>query len=156
MMCKKLFIVAILGSFFFLISSASAVVSLESAGWTAYNDCVYDSSLESLISPTGQPMNYIAPNVTIFGIGSGFSGSSSGELLDQATGNPHRSHSDAHSKRWCDLADQARPKIGMVDMMLPQAPTPTIPRWNSRHDRSYLLRQRYWLVCRSDFNGSGS
>ena len=43
--------------------------------WLAYNDCVYQSS-----------NNYIGANVTTFGIGSGYSGPTSGELADQATG----------------------------------------------------------------------
>ncbi len=43
--------------------------------WTAYNDCVYQSS-----------NNYIGADVTTFGVGSGFTGSTSGELKDQATG----------------------------------------------------------------------
>ena len=42
----------------------------------AYNDCVYQSS---------HP--YIADNVTTYGIGSGYIGSTSGPLLDQATGD---------------------------------------------------------------------
>ena len=46
-------------------------------GFTAYNDCVYRSSDQ-----------YIGPNVTTYGIGNDFTGSSSGELLDQTTGNP--------------------------------------------------------------------
>ncbi|MDY6990237.1 MAG: DNRLRE domain-containing protein, partial [Thermodesulfobacteriota bacterium] len=46
--------------------------------WTAYNDCVYDAGTNS----------YIGSNVTEYGIGDGFGGSSSGELFDQATGNP--------------------------------------------------------------------
>jgi len=51
---------------------------LPAAGWTAYNDCVYDAGTNG----------YIGANVTTFGIGSGFSGSASGELLDQVSGNP--------------------------------------------------------------------
>jgi hypothetical protein len=47
-------------------------------GWVAYNDCVYDADTNS----------YIGSNVTTFGIGSSFGGSTFGELLDQATGNP--------------------------------------------------------------------
>jgi hypothetical protein len=43
--------------------------------WLAYNDCVYQSS-----------NNYIGTNVTTFGIGSGYSGPTSGALTDQATG----------------------------------------------------------------------
>ncbi|MBN2136779.1 MAG: lamin tail domain-containing protein [Sedimentisphaerales bacterium] len=42
---------------------------------TSYNDCVYEG---------GQ---HIAGNVTTYGIGDGFSGSSSGELIDQSTGD---------------------------------------------------------------------
>ncbi|MHC4642059.1 MAG: CotH kinase family protein, partial [Planctomycetota bacterium] len=42
----------------------------------AYNDCVYRSSDQ-----------YIAENVTTYGIGSGFSGSTSGTLVDQVTGD---------------------------------------------------------------------
>ncbi|MHC4642514.1 MAG: chitobiase/beta-hexosaminidase C-terminal domain-containing protein [Planctomycetota bacterium] len=42
----------------------------------AYNDCVYRSSDQ-----------YIGENVTTYGIGSGFSGSTSGTLVDQATGD---------------------------------------------------------------------
>jgi hypothetical protein len=57
--------------------------------FTAYNDCVYDADQDGTgTDPTGQAVHYIAPNVTTFGVGSGFSGSSSGELLDQKTGNP--------------------------------------------------------------------
>jgi len=57
------------------------------AGWTAYNDCVYASSLDGVATdPTGQSVHYIAANVTTFGIGSGFSGSSTGELLIRASG----------------------------------------------------------------------
>jgi hypothetical protein len=58
-----------------------------SAGWKAYNDCVYDSTqaLERT-DPNGQLVHYKGANVTTFGIGSGFSGSSSGVLINQATG----------------------------------------------------------------------
>ena len=45
-------------------------------GWTAYNDCVYE--------PTHL---YIGANVTTYGIGGGFGGATSGELLRQ-TGAP--------------------------------------------------------------------
>ncbi|KPJ74626.1 MAG: hypothetical protein AMJ54_16870, partial [Deltaproteobacteria bacterium SG8_13] len=47
-------------------------------GFTAYNDCVYDPTTNS----------YIGVNVTTFGVGSGFGGSTTGELVDQATGDP--------------------------------------------------------------------
>ncbi len=43
---------------------------------TAYNDCVYSSADQ-----------YIAPNVTTYGIGNGFGGSTSGTLKDQSTGD---------------------------------------------------------------------
>jgi len=57
------------------------------ANWTAYNDCVYDTTQhEVAINPNGQLVHYIAANVTTFGVGSGFSGSTSGELVDIATG----------------------------------------------------------------------
>ncbi|MBN1845276.1 MAG: lamin tail domain-containing protein, partial [Sedimentisphaerales bacterium] len=42
---------------------------------TAYNDCCYDLSNQ-----------YIGDNVTTFGIGSGYSGSTSGELIDHGSG----------------------------------------------------------------------
>jgi CotH protein/lamin tail-like protein/parallel beta helix pectate lyase-like protein len=45
-------------------------------GITAYNDCVYSSAEQ-----------YIAAYVTTYGIGSGYSGPTSGALKDQATGN---------------------------------------------------------------------
>ncbi len=53
--------------------SGTATAPLTS--WTAYNDCIYRSSDQ-----------YIAANVTQFGVGSGFTGATSGLLLDQATG----------------------------------------------------------------------
>ena len=36
--------------------------------------------------PNGQPVHYIGANVTTYGIGDGFAGDTSGELLDQTTG----------------------------------------------------------------------
>ena len=44
--------------------------------WKAFNDCIYQSDDQ-----------YIGDNVTTYGIGNGFSGSTSGELLDQSTGD---------------------------------------------------------------------
>jgi hypothetical protein len=65
------------------------LLGLGTVPFTAYNDCVYDADQDGTgTDPTGQAVHYIAPNVTTFGVGSGFSGSSSGELLDQKTGNP--------------------------------------------------------------------
>lgn len=43
--------------------------------WAAYNDCVYQSSNQ-----------YIGSNVTTFGVGTDFTGDTSGVLLNQATG----------------------------------------------------------------------
>jgi uncharacterized repeat protein (TIGR02543 family) len=57
--------------------TATFIAQAPSTGWTAYNDCIYQS--------TGQ---YIGTHVTTFGIGSGFTGSTTGILLNQATGNP--------------------------------------------------------------------
>ncbi len=61
------------------------------ADWIAYNDCVYDLSLDGTgTDPNGQSIHYIGSNVTEFGIGSGFpptgGGSSSGLLLNQSNG----------------------------------------------------------------------
>jgi len=56
--------------------SGEATVPVE--GWIAYNDCVYESGEDG----------YLGANVTTFGVGDGFTGDTSGELLDQATGNP--------------------------------------------------------------------
>jgi hypothetical protein len=57
------------------------------AGWKAYNDCVYDSTKAlSATDPNGQLVHYKGANVTTFGIGTNFTGSTSGQLLDQATG----------------------------------------------------------------------
>ncbi|MHC4090725.1 MAG: hypothetical protein ACYSVY_10700 [Planctomycetota bacterium] len=57
--------------------------------FTAYNDLVYDVALDGIgTDPNGQSVHYTVPNVTTFGIGSGFTGSSAGELLDQPTGVP--------------------------------------------------------------------
>jgi hypothetical protein len=56
--------------------------------FTAYNDCVYDVTLDGTdTDPNGQAVHYLAPNVTTFGIGAGFAGSTTGGLLDQPTGN---------------------------------------------------------------------
>ncbi len=58
-----------------------------SAGWTAYNDCVYDVTLDqSATNPIGQSVHYIADNVTIYNIGNNSPGPASGELVDFATG----------------------------------------------------------------------
>ncbi|MCK4958690.1 MAG: hypothetical protein KAT00_04810, partial [Planctomycetes bacterium] len=55
--------------------------------WTAYNDCVYDVTLDqSVTNPIGQSVHYIADNVTIYNIGNNSPGPSSGELVDLATG----------------------------------------------------------------------
>ncbi|MDY6839027.1 MAG: DNRLRE domain-containing protein, partial [Thermodesulfobacteriota bacterium] len=55
--------------------------------WTAYNDCVYDSTkLEAATDPNGQLVHYIAPNVTTFSTGTDSPGPASGELLDFNTG----------------------------------------------------------------------
>ena len=59
-------------------SGDSAEVMAQAATWTAYNDCVYDSGEDG----------YLGANVTTFGVGDGFTGGTSGELLDQATGTP--------------------------------------------------------------------
>gem|GEM_PF-479599 len=57
--------------------------------FTAYNDVVYDPALHGTgTDPNGQSVHYIAPNVTAFGIGNGFTGSTFGQLLDQVTGDP--------------------------------------------------------------------
>ena len=56
------------------------------AGWKAYNDVVYDDTIDLVIDPNGQSVHYIGANVTTFGIGTNFSGSTNGELLDQTTG----------------------------------------------------------------------
>jgi hypothetical protein len=73
--------------FLALLAPASLHAQQVSAGWKAYNDCVYDATqaLERT-DPNGQLVHYKGANVTTFGIGSGFSGSSSGQLIDQATG----------------------------------------------------------------------
>jgi hypothetical protein len=53
----------------------------------AYNDCVYDASLDNTATdPNGQSVHYIGANVTVLGVGNGFGGASSGELLDYTTG----------------------------------------------------------------------
>ncbi len=74
---------------------AAAVNYVETTvGWSAYNDCVYDPTRAlAATDPNGQLVHYKAANVTTYGVGSGFppSGSgytSSGILLDQATGAP--------------------------------------------------------------------
>jgi len=55
--------------------------------WTAYNDCVYDPGQAlSGTDPNGQLVHYTGSNVTTFGIGSGFGGSTSGTLLNQSNG----------------------------------------------------------------------
>jgi len=57
------------------------------ATWTAYNDCVYDSTKSlSATDPNGQRVHYRGTNITTFGIGTNFTGSTSGLLIDQATG----------------------------------------------------------------------
>jgi hypothetical protein len=58
-------------------SASVNYVQTPAGGWTAYNDCVYRASDQ-----------YIGANVTAFSIGAGFTGSTSGTLLDQSTGNP--------------------------------------------------------------------
>ena len=63
--------------------------STATSAWTAYNDCIYDSTQHhAATNPNGQLVHYIAENVTTYGIGSTYSGPTSGELVDQATGNP--------------------------------------------------------------------
>jgi hypothetical protein len=75
-------------------SDFSLIPTLEASAppvenWVAYNDCVYDPTKhEAATDPNGQLVHYIAPNVTTYNIGTGSPGPSSGELLDQATGNP--------------------------------------------------------------------
>jgi hypothetical protein len=69
------------------------------AGFTAYNDCVYDATVPSGTDPKSQTVHYTTANVTTFGIGSvagDYLGTaetssqpytnSSGELLDHDTG----------------------------------------------------------------------
>jgi hypothetical protein len=57
--------------------------------WVAFNDCVYDAGLDDTATdPNGVAIHYIAANVTEFGVGSGFGGDTSGELLNQADGAP--------------------------------------------------------------------
>ena len=69
--------------------SAASLLEAAPAGWTAYNDVVYDpTQIGVATDPNGQSVHYIGSNVTTFGIGSGFTGSTSGELIDQATGTP--------------------------------------------------------------------
>ncbi len=64
-------------------------ITVLSSGWTAYNDCVYDpAAFHSATDPNGQLVTYKAANVTTFGIGTDYSGPTSGMLLDQATGSP--------------------------------------------------------------------
>ena len=67
----------------------SAIANANGATWRAFNDCVYDPS-QALVAtnPNGQVVHYKAANVTTFGVGNGFTGQSSGELLNIATGNP--------------------------------------------------------------------
>jgi len=56
-------------------------------GWVAYNDNVYDPSLDgSATDPNGQSVHYIAPNVTTYSIGDDSPGPASGELLNFDTG----------------------------------------------------------------------
>jgi type IX secretion system substrate protein len=57
--------------------------------WVAYNDCVYDPSLDGTgTDPNGQSVHYLGTNVTTYGIGNTFTGSSSGALTNQLTGGP--------------------------------------------------------------------
>lgn len=57
------------------------------SNWTAYNDCVYDATQHGVATnPNGQLVHYKGANVTIYNIGSGSPGPSSGELMDYATG----------------------------------------------------------------------
>jgi hypothetical protein len=57
------------------------------AAWKAYNDCVYDSTKAlSATDPNGQRVHYKGANITTFGIGTNFTGSTTGQLIDQATG----------------------------------------------------------------------
>ena len=61
----------------------------EPNGFIAYNDCVYDPTQSlATTNPNGQLIHYISPNVTTYGIGNNFTGSSSGQLVDKATGGP--------------------------------------------------------------------
>ena len=64
-----------------------ATMQVTPVEWTAYNDCVYDPLQDGdATDPQGQSVHYIGSNVTTYGIGRDFSGLSSGELIDQATG----------------------------------------------------------------------
>jgi len=58
----------------FLLMIGCVLATSAGAQWTAYNDCIYD---------TGQ---YIAPNVTTYGVGERYTGPTSGELINQADG----------------------------------------------------------------------
>ena len=52
-----------------------------SLGWKAFNDCVFDpTKLAATTDPNGIVVHYTSPNVTTYGIGNNFTGSSSGEL----------------------------------------------------------------------------
>lgn len=74
--------------------TVTAIFGPAPTGWAAYNDCVYDPTKAlAATDPNGQLVHYKGANVTTFGIGTNFppSGSgytSSGILLDRATGTP--------------------------------------------------------------------
>jgi hypothetical protein len=56
--------------------------------WVAYNDCVYDASLNGVITdPNGQLVHYLGSNITTYGIGRDFTGSTTGALVNQLTGD---------------------------------------------------------------------
>jgi CotH protein/lamin tail-like protein/concanavalin A-like lectin/glucanase superfamily protein/chitobiase/beta-hexosaminidase-like protein len=61
-----------------IIGLMGGVVSGQT-NWTAYNDCVY--------SDITTPSQYIGINVTTYGIGEDYTGSTSGTLLDKVTGS---------------------------------------------------------------------
>ncbi len=62
---------------------------LPTTGWTAYNDCVYDSTKAlAATDPNGQLVHYIGSNVTTFGIGTNFTGLTSGVLVNHDAGTP--------------------------------------------------------------------
>ena len=58
-----------------------------SPGFIAYDDVVYSAANDhAATDPEGLSVMYLGTNVTTFGIGTNYSGATSGQLIDQATG----------------------------------------------------------------------